>query len=211
MVFLCDPGGNALAVVAAVRAAGAVSTAAIHQEAAWPENGIGPLQLLTQGHWEVAWCAAVQSNFVPQQIKICSSSKDTKKTCVWALPAKLCPQHIAPFQKSILKFLPLAFLLWMNDFPSTCQDGLYNSSMSNCHRSGSRYLMTSSTVLRPSTASDSSSIPWRAGGRTAGSSGSDTLWNEKQMERLMRKEMSLVLSSKSNRTKQTVHNYCVGV
>ncbi len=59
MVFLCDPGGNTLAVIAAVRAAGAVSTTALHQEAAWPENGICPLQLLTQGYREVAWSAAV--------------------------------------------------------------------------------------------------------------------------------------------------------
>lgn len=75
MVFLCDPGGNTLAVVAAVRAAGTVSTTALHQEAAWPENGICPLQLLTQGYREVAWSAAVQSNFLPQQIEISPSSK----------------------------------------------------------------------------------------------------------------------------------------
>lgn len=79
VVFLRDPGGNALAVVAAVRAAGAVSTAAIHQEAAWPEDGIGPLQLLTQRHGKVARCAAVQANFVPEQIQICSSSKRHKE------------------------------------------------------------------------------------------------------------------------------------
>lgn len=72
-------------------------------------------------------------------------------------------------------FLPLAFLLWMKDFPSTCHEGLYNSSISTCHRSGSRYFMTSSTVLRPATASDNSSIPCRDGGSAAGPSGSDTL------------------------------------
>lgn len=59
VVFLCDPGRNTLAVVAAVRAAGAVSTTALHQEAAWPENGVSPHQLLTQGHGEVAWSATV--------------------------------------------------------------------------------------------------------------------------------------------------------
>lgn len=75
MVLLGHPAGNALAVVAAVRAAGAVSTAAFHQEAARPENGIGPLQLLTQGHGEVAWSAAVQLDFLPQQVEISSSSK----------------------------------------------------------------------------------------------------------------------------------------
>lgn len=65
VVFLCDPGGNALAVVAAVGAAGAVSAAALHQEAAWPENGVGPSQLLAQRHGEVARRATVQSNFIP--------------------------------------------------------------------------------------------------------------------------------------------------
>lgn len=43
MVLLCDPGGHTLAVVAAVSAAGTVSTTALHQEAAGPENGICPL------------------------------------------------------------------------------------------------------------------------------------------------------------------------
>ena len=68
MVFLCDPGRNTLTVEAAVRAAGTVSTTALHQEAARPENGICPLQLLTQGNREVSWGAAVQSHFLPQQI-----------------------------------------------------------------------------------------------------------------------------------------------
>lgn len=71
--------------------------------------------------------------------------------------------------------LPLAFLLWMKDFPSTCHVGLYNSSISSCHLSGSRYFMISSTVLSPATVSDNSSIPCRDGGSTAGTSGSDTL------------------------------------
>lgn len=199
VVFLCDPGGNTLAVVAAVRAAGAVSTAALHQEAAWPENGIGPFQLLAQSYRKVAWSATVQSNFIPQKIKISSSLK----TCMWTLPVKLYLQRICdklPFQ--MLKSLPLPFLLWMNDFPSTCQDGLYNSSISTCHRSGSRYLMTSSTVLRPSTASESSSIPWRDGGRAAASSGSDTLCEWKADGQRDGKEMSFALSCEGNRTKQ---------
>lgn len=48
MVFLGDPGRDALTVVAAVGAAGAVSAAALHQEAAGPEDGVRPRQLLTQ-------------------------------------------------------------------------------------------------------------------------------------------------------------------
>lgn len=79
VVFLRDPGGDALAVVAAVGAAGAVSAAALHQEAAWPENGVGLLQLLAQRHGEVARRAAVQSNFVPQQIEIRPSLKGTER------------------------------------------------------------------------------------------------------------------------------------
>lgn len=75
MVFLCDPGRLTLAVVAAVGAAGAVSAAALHQEAAWPENGIGPLELLTQGDGEVPGSAAVQADFLSQQIEIGSASK----------------------------------------------------------------------------------------------------------------------------------------
>ena len=79
MVFLCDPGGDTLAVVAAVRAAGAVSTTALHQEAAGPEDGICPLQLLTQGHGEVARRAAVQLHFLPQQIEIGPASKTQRR------------------------------------------------------------------------------------------------------------------------------------
>lgn len=75
MVFLRDSGGDTLTVVAAVRAAGTVSTTALHQEAAGPENGICPPQLLTQGHREVARSAAVQSNFLPQLVEIGSSLK----------------------------------------------------------------------------------------------------------------------------------------
>lgn len=77
--------------------------------------------------------------------------------------------------------LPLAFLLWMKDFPSTCHVGLYNSSISSCHLSGSRYFMTSSTVFSPATASDNSSMPCRDGGSTAGTSGSDTICRKNQM------------------------------
>lgn len=80
MVFLCDPGRDTLAVEAAVRAACTVSTTALHQEAAWPENGISPHQLLTQGYREVAWSAAVQSNLLPQQIEVSSSSKTQRKS-----------------------------------------------------------------------------------------------------------------------------------
>lgn len=75
VVFLRDPGGNTLAVVAAVGAAGAVSAAALHQEAARPENGVRPLELLAQRHGEVPRRAAVESNLLPQQIEISSSSR----------------------------------------------------------------------------------------------------------------------------------------
>lgn len=80
MVLLGDPCRGALAVVAAVGATGAVSTAALHQEAAGPEDGICPLQLLAQGYGEVARRAAVQLNLLPQQIEIGSSSKTQRGT-----------------------------------------------------------------------------------------------------------------------------------
>lgn len=78
VVFLGDPGGDALTVVAAVGAAGAVSAAALHQEAAGPEDGVRPRQLLTQRHGEVARRAAVQPDVLPQQIEIDSPLKDSR-------------------------------------------------------------------------------------------------------------------------------------
>jgi hypothetical protein len=46
MVLVDYPGGHTLAVEAAVRAAGTVTPAALHQEAARPEDGVRPLELL---------------------------------------------------------------------------------------------------------------------------------------------------------------------
>lgn len=68
----------------------------------------------------------------------------------------------------------------MNDFPRTCQVGLYSSSMSTCHLSGSRYFITSSTVPSPPTASDSSSMPCCDGGGTAAESASAGCWITKK-------------------------------
>ncbi len=181
MVFLCDPGGNTLAVVAAVRAAGAVSTAALHQEAARPENGIRPLQLLTQRHGEVARSATVQSHLLPQKVEISTTSKTQTRHDQSHILSNL--YLMQPSYFLVKNVLPLAFLLWMKDFPSTCHVGLYSSSISTCHRSGSRYFKTSSMVLRPATASDNSSIPCREGGRTTGAAGSDTLYRRTKMER----------------------------
>lgn len=79
MVFLCDPCWHALAVNAAMRAAGAVSTTALYKEAAGPENDICPFQFLSQRHGVVTWSAAVQTNFLPQHIEISSFSKTQKK------------------------------------------------------------------------------------------------------------------------------------
>lgn len=64
MVFLGGFGWNTLTVEAAMGAAGTVSTTALHQEAAGPEDGICPLQLLAQGHGEVARGAAVEANIL---------------------------------------------------------------------------------------------------------------------------------------------------
>lgn len=171
VVFLGDPGGNTLTVEAAVRAAGAVSAAALHQEAAGPEDGVRPRQLLTQRHGEVARCAAVQPDVLPQQVEIDSSWKTE------SVPSET--NQTLHLLHNIKPALPLGFLFRMKDFPSTCHVGLYSSSMSTCHLSGSRYFITSSTVLSPATASDKSSMPCRDDGRTAGSSGSDTACGDK--------------------------------
>lgn len=159
MVFLGDPGGDALTVVAAVRAAGAVSAAALHQEAAGPEDGVRPRQLLAQRHGEVARRAAVQPDVLPQQIEIDSPLKgSTRRGASYKNRPTL--RSLSVWQHVV----PLAFLFRMKDFPRTCQVGLYSSSMSTCHLSGSRYFITSSTVLNPPTASDSSSMPCCDGG-----------------------------------------------
>lgn len=63
----------------------------------------------------------------------------------------------------------------MKDFPSKCHVGLYNSSISSCHLSGSRYFMTSSSVFSVATASDSSSTPCCDGAGGAGGAGTDAL------------------------------------
>lgn len=70
MVLVDYPGGHTLAVEAAVRAAGTVTPAALHQEAARPEDGVRPLELLPQGDREVARRAAVQSHLFSQQVEI---------------------------------------------------------------------------------------------------------------------------------------------
>lgn len=67
MEFFGDFGGNAMAVEAAV-AAGAVPSTPLDQEAVGPEDGIGPLQLLPQGHREIARGTAVQPHLFFQQI-----------------------------------------------------------------------------------------------------------------------------------------------
>lgn len=73
MVLLGDSGRDALAVVAAMRAAGTVPTAALHQEAAGPEDGVRPLQLLTHRHREVPRGAAVEPHLLPEQVQVGST------------------------------------------------------------------------------------------------------------------------------------------
>lgn len=80
VVLFGDAGGLALAVVAAVGAAGAVPTTTPHQEAAGPENGIGPLELLAQRHGQVARRAAVQLRFLPKLVEVSASSRGKTKT-----------------------------------------------------------------------------------------------------------------------------------
>lgn len=47
VVFLCNSGGETLAVEAAMRAAGTVPTATLDEEAAGPEDDICPFQLFS--------------------------------------------------------------------------------------------------------------------------------------------------------------------
>lgn len=91
MIFLCDSGRNTLTVIAAVRAAGTVSTTALHQEAAGPENDICPFQLFTQGYREITWRAAVQLNFFPQKIEISSTSNASD---ILLFQHNISPKHI---------------------------------------------------------------------------------------------------------------------
>lgn len=65
--------------------------------------------------------------------------------CQEIIPVESCKAR----QKSKL---PLDFLPWIYAFPRSCHVGLYKSSKSSCHRSGSRYRIRSSTVLNPATA-----------------------------------------------------------
>lgn len=77
MVLLDDPGRRTLAVGAAMRAAGTVAPTALHQEAARPEDGVRPLELLPQGDREVARRAAVQSHLFSQQVEIHPCSRNS--------------------------------------------------------------------------------------------------------------------------------------
>lgn len=69
-------------------------------------------------------------------------------TCEWTVKEKSKNLVLTDNTSS----LPLDFLPWTYAFPRTCQVGLYRSSKSNCHLSGSRYRISSSTVLKPATA-----------------------------------------------------------
>lgn len=78
MVFFGDFGWHTLAVIAALLTAGTVPTTPFDQQAQWPEDGVCPLELLAQGHGEVARGAAVQPRLLLQQVQI-HHCKDTAK------------------------------------------------------------------------------------------------------------------------------------
>lgn len=70
VVFFGHFSGSALTLVAVVRAAGAVSSTSLHQQAAGPEDHVRPLQLLTQGHRIITRSAAVEPDLLPEQVQI---------------------------------------------------------------------------------------------------------------------------------------------
>ena len=70
VILLGDLAGDALTLAAGVQAARAVPAAALHQQAARPEDGVGPLQLLPDGHGEVAGCAAVEPHLLLEQVQV---------------------------------------------------------------------------------------------------------------------------------------------
>lgn len=70
MILLGDLAGDTLTFAAGVQAARAVPAAALHQEAARPEDGVGPLQLLPDRHGEVAGRAAVEPHLLLEQVQV---------------------------------------------------------------------------------------------------------------------------------------------
>lgn len=76
--------------------------------------------------------------------------------------------------------LPLDFLPWIYAFPRSCHVGLYKSSKSSCHRSGSRYRISSSTVLNPATALFNTSNGKADGGSNDGLGASVWCCNQSQ-------------------------------
>lgn len=79
MVFFGDFCWHTLALIAALLTTGTVSPTAFHQQAQWPEDGVSSLQLLPQGHGEVARSATVQPRLLLQEVQI-HHCEDTEKT-----------------------------------------------------------------------------------------------------------------------------------
>lgn len=50
MVLLCHFAGDTLTFIAILMTTGTVPTAPLHQETAWPENGVRLLELFPDGH-----------------------------------------------------------------------------------------------------------------------------------------------------------------
>lgn len=70
MILLGDLAGDTLTLAAGLQAARAVPATALHQEAARPEDGVGPLQLLPDRHREVAGRAAVEPHLLLEQVQV---------------------------------------------------------------------------------------------------------------------------------------------
>lgn len=81
MVFFGHFGGWTLAIVAVVRAACAVPSTTLHQQAVGPEDGVRPFQLLTQCDGKVPWSATVKPYLLTKQVQVhhSYSNKNTQQ------------------------------------------------------------------------------------------------------------------------------------
>lgn len=78
VILLGDLAGDTLTLAAGLQAARAVPATALHQEAARPEDGVGPLQLLPDRHREVAGRAAVEPHLLLEQVQVHHSGFSSK-------------------------------------------------------------------------------------------------------------------------------------
>lgn len=84
VILLGDFAGDTLTLAAGVQAARAVPAAALHQETARPEDSVGPLELLPDGHGEVARRAAIEPHLFLEQVQAqhCTAHRGAEEEAV---------------------------------------------------------------------------------------------------------------------------------